>query len=178
VFNLKAFKISVAIVVSFVVCWLPLQTFVLLYYLVPAVREAPASRAQRSVYGAAYFACHYLACANSLLNPLLYCFMNKNFRVCSQAICILLFCSSPLILQDDLREWFATSVLRRRASPPRNSSLRSSGRVIRTCTTTVNGICQNAEPGNGFAIDFSNLCYFIIIFLFLLFLYPLFFGKG
>lgn len=84
-FNLKAFKISVAIVVSFVVCWLPLQTFVLLYYLVPAVREAPASRAQRSVYGAAYFTCHYLACANSLLNPLLYCFMNKNFRVRRQA---------------------------------------------------------------------------------------------
>jgi 7 transmembrane receptor (rhodopsin family) len=81
VLNLKAFKISVAIVVSFVVCWLPLQTFMLLYYLVPAVREAPASRAQRSAYGAAYFACHYLACANSFLNPLLYCFMNKNFRV-------------------------------------------------------------------------------------------------
>jgi len=77
---LQVFKISVAIVVSFVVCWLPLQTFVLCYYSLPEFKLY-LSGFHRNLYGILYFFCHYLACANSCINPLLYCFMNKNFRV-------------------------------------------------------------------------------------------------
>ncbi|CAB3367732.1 Hypothetical predicted protein [Cloeon dipterum] len=103
--RVKVFKISVAIVVSFVVCWLPLQTFVILYYSLPEFRGY-LSDYHKNVYGISYFCCHYLACANSCINPLLYCYMNKNFR-------------------EDLKDWLTSRVRCRTKEDRRSTSLQN-----------------------------------------------------
>ena len=66
--------------VLFALCWLPLQTFLLLYYFVPGF-DSFQTDYERRVYALSYFACHWLANANSMVNPLVYCFMSDNFRV-------------------------------------------------------------------------------------------------
>lgn len=70
----------VTIVVLFALCWLPLQTFLLLYYFVPGF-DSYQTDEERKVYALSYFACHWLANANSMVNPFVYCFMSDNFRV-------------------------------------------------------------------------------------------------
>ncbi|PSN38871.1 RYamide receptor [Blattella germanica] len=75
----KIIKMLVTIVVLFVLCWLPLQTFLLLYYFVPGF-DSFQSVSEKRVYALSYFACHWLANANSMVNPLVYCFMSDNFR--------------------------------------------------------------------------------------------------
>ncbi|KAJ4441730.1 hypothetical protein ANN_11588 [Periplaneta americana] len=69
----------VTIVVLFALCWLPLQTFLLLYYFVPGFDSLDSDH-DRKVYALSYFACHWLANANSMVNPFVYCFMSDNFR--------------------------------------------------------------------------------------------------
>jgi hypothetical protein len=68
------------IVVLFALCWLPLQTFLLLYYFVPGF-DSYQTDEERKIYALSYFACHWLANANSMVNPFVYCFMSENFRV-------------------------------------------------------------------------------------------------
>ncbi|XP_069698807.1 RYamide receptor-like [Periplaneta americana] len=75
----KIIKMLVTIVVLFALCWLPLQTFLLLYYFVPGFDSLDSDH-DRKVYALSYFACHWLANANSMVNPFVYCFMSDNFR--------------------------------------------------------------------------------------------------
>ncbi|GFG30044.1 hypothetical protein Cfor_12342, partial [Coptotermes formosanus] len=75
----KIIKMLVTIVVLFALCWLPLQTFLLLYYFVPGF-DSYQTDEERKVYALSYFACHWLANANSMVNPFVYCFMSDNFR--------------------------------------------------------------------------------------------------
>jgi hypothetical protein len=77
---LQIIKMLVIIVVLFALCWLPLQTFLLLYYFVPGF-DSYRTDEERKVYALSYFACHWLASANSMVNPFVYCFMSDNFRV-------------------------------------------------------------------------------------------------
>ena len=77
---LQIIKMLVTIVVLFALCWLPLQTFLLLYYFVPGF-DSYRTDEERQVYALSYFACHWLASANSMVNPFVYCFMSDNFRV-------------------------------------------------------------------------------------------------
>jgi hypothetical protein len=70
----------VTIVVLFALCWLPLQTFLLLYYFVPGF-DSYQTDDEKKVYALSYFVCHWLANANSMVNPFVYCFMSDNFRV-------------------------------------------------------------------------------------------------
>lgn len=76
----QVIKMLVTIVVLFSLCWLPLQTFNGIYYFYPDFAIATTDRA-RTFYALSYFACLWLANANSFVNPLIYCFMSENFRV-------------------------------------------------------------------------------------------------
>lgn len=61
------------IVLLFGVCWLPLHTF----FVVITFNETAFGDAANGIY----FAFHWLSMANSFVNPVIYGFMNENFRV-------------------------------------------------------------------------------------------------
>lgn len=74
-------KMLLVIVFVFVVSWLPLQTFSMVMFLWPNLRSGfEYQSTQYNIFIATYFASHWLSMAHSCLNPLIYCFMNKNFR--------------------------------------------------------------------------------------------------
>ncbi|XP_067009026.2 RYamide receptor [Anabrus simplex] len=109
----KIIKMLVAIVVLFAVCWLPLQTFLLLYYFVPRFGFYRNDH-ERTVYALSFVACHWLANANSLVNPLVYCFMSENFR-------------------SDLKEMIALKWRSSYGQPQPRDSLRSNSTRATTC---------------------------------------------
>lgn len=70
-----------AIVVAlFIICWLPIQIFGLLVHLKPDV-FFPLDDEDFPGFVAIFLCCHWLAMANSFVNPIVYCFMSDNFRV-------------------------------------------------------------------------------------------------
>ncbi|KAF4525204.1 hypothetical protein B566_EDAN008311 [Ephemera danica] len=73
----KVLLMLVTIVLLFAACWLPLQLFLVLYYFVPGFDQSGTEN--RPYYAGIYLACHWLACANSCVNPIVYCFMSDNF---------------------------------------------------------------------------------------------------
>nr|QEE04287.1 GPCR A44 [Nilaparvata lugens] len=75
----KVIKMLFTIVILFTLFWLPLQTFVVLFYFVPDFGNLLTEQ-QRRIYALSYFGCLWLANANSFVNPLVYCFMSDNFR--------------------------------------------------------------------------------------------------
>lgn len=69
------------VVILFAVSWLPLQTFSLVLFLFPEIRQDfEYQSTQYNIFIGTYFACHWLSMAHSCLNPLIYCFMNDKFR--------------------------------------------------------------------------------------------------
>uniref|UniRef100_A0A3B4AML0 G-protein coupled receptors family 1 profile domain-containing protein n=1 Tax=Periophthalmus magnuspinnatus TaxID=409849 RepID=A0A3B4AML0_9GOBI len=77
-------RLVVVVVAVFVVCWTPIHIFI----LVKALVSIPESIA----ITAAYFFCVALGYTNSSLNPILYAFLDENFKRCFKD-----FCLSPLI---------------------------------------------------------------------------------
>lgn len=68
----------VMIVIVFIVCWLPLQLFIMVVWLhPPSVHNASAY----TFYIVSYLLCHWLAMAHSFINPFIYGFMSNNFKV-------------------------------------------------------------------------------------------------
>lgn len=68
----------ITIVIVFIVCWLPLQLFVIvLWFYSPSVSNAHSYL----TYITFYFLSHWLAMAHSFLNPFIYSFMSENFKV-------------------------------------------------------------------------------------------------
>ena len=65
----------------FGLCWLPLHTFFALHDFSSAFRELLESKSVAPFAGLLYFACHWLAMANSFVNPLIYFTMQSSFRV-------------------------------------------------------------------------------------------------
>uniref|UniRef100_A0A8D8QSE4 Neuropeptide Y receptor n=2 Tax=Cacopsylla melanoneura TaxID=428564 RepID=A0A8D8QSE4_9HEMI len=84
--KVKVVKMLVTIVVMFAVCWLPLQMFLFLFYFIPSFGVQPRDPGWH-IYALSYFACHWIANANSCVNPLVYCFMSENFRTDLKEIC-------------------------------------------------------------------------------------------
>ncbi|KAG9511266.1 RYamide receptor, partial [Fragariocoptes setiger] len=90
--RIKVIKMLAVVVIVFAVFWLPLQLFSLIIYLCPTIREGVVYKSTPyNIFVATYFTCHWLGMAHSCLNPLIYCFMNDNFKydlksVCSQAL--------------------------------------------------------------------------------------------
>ncbi|KAF6208108.1 hypothetical protein GE061_016558 [Apolygus lucorum] len=75
----KIIKMLLTIVLLFALCWLPLQLFILAFYFYPELAKYDTDR-RRNLYAISYFACLWLANANSFVNPLIYSFMSENFR--------------------------------------------------------------------------------------------------
>lgn len=69
------------VVLMFVVSWLPLQTFSMVVFVYPNLRENyQYQSSEYNLFVGAYFTCHWLSMAHSCFNPLIYCFMSDNFR--------------------------------------------------------------------------------------------------
>ncbi|KAM6976400.1 kappa-type opioid receptor isoform 1-T2 [Aplochiton taeniatus] len=79
--NLRRITRLVLVVVAvFVVCWTPIHIFILVKALV-SVPETTAVMA-------AYFFCVALGYTNSSLNPVLYAFLDENFKRCFKDFCL------------------------------------------------------------------------------------------
>uniref|UniRef100_A0A3Q2YRB9 Kappa-type opioid receptor n=1 Tax=Hippocampus comes TaxID=109280 RepID=A0A3Q2YRB9_HIPCM len=72
-------RLVVVVVAVFVVCWTPIHIFILIKALV-SVPETTAIMA-------AYFFCVALGYTNSSLNPILYAFLDENFKRCFKDFC-------------------------------------------------------------------------------------------
>lgn len=71
----------VAVVILFLVSWLPIKIFMTVITYSPEwlFIDDPQSN---NAYIASYFICHWLAMNTSMINPIIYSFMSKSFRVC------------------------------------------------------------------------------------------------
>lgn len=69
----------ITIVTFFGLCWLPLHSFILVMEITNMDRWADSDL--QKVLGHLYFVAHWLAMSNSFVNPIIYGFMNDNFRV-------------------------------------------------------------------------------------------------
>ncbi|KAG1969817.1 kappa-type opioid receptor [Pimephales promelas] len=79
--NLRRITRLVLVVVAvFVVCWTPIHIFILVKALAHGVPETTAVMA-------AYFFCVALGYTNSSLNPILYAFLDENFKRCFRDFC-------------------------------------------------------------------------------------------
>lgn len=75
------------VVIVFAVSWLPMQTFSMVQFLYPEIRENIGYQSfEYNIFVCAYFVSHWLSMAHSCLNPLIYCFMNDKFRTDLQAL--------------------------------------------------------------------------------------------
>lgn len=75
------------VVIMFVIMWLPLQTFSFIVLLFPDIRNNYKYKSLNyNIFVGTYFVCHWLSVAHSCLNPLIYCFMNDNFRTDLEAL--------------------------------------------------------------------------------------------
>uniref|UniRef100_A0A8C5H5U2 Kappa-type opioid receptor-like n=1 Tax=Gouania willdenowi TaxID=441366 RepID=A0A8C5H5U2_GOUWI len=73
-------RLVVVVVAVFVVCWTPIHIFILVKALV-SVPETTAIMA-------AYFFCVAMGYTNSSLNPILYAFLDENFKRCFKDFCL------------------------------------------------------------------------------------------
>ncbi|XP_068566088.1 delta-type opioid receptor-like [Cebidichthys violaceus] len=73
-------RLVVVVVAVFVVCWTPIHIFI----LVKALGSIPETTAIM----AAYFFCVALGYTNSSLNPVLYAFLDENFKRCFKDFCL------------------------------------------------------------------------------------------
>uniref|UniRef100_T1K3U4 G-protein coupled receptors family 1 profile domain-containing protein n=1 Tax=Tetranychus urticae TaxID=32264 RepID=T1K3U4_TETUR len=78
--KMKVIKMLAVVVILFALCWLPLQLFNILYWFEIYIFD-PDTQIGIYLHNGLFFLCHWLAMANSFLNPIIYCFMSDNFRV-------------------------------------------------------------------------------------------------
>ncbi|XP_068229236.1 prolactin-releasing peptide receptor-like [Palaemon carinicauda] len=76
--KVKVINMMITVMVCFVLCWFPLQVLQFLVYFAPEITTCRGNAC--FTYYMSFFACHWLAMANSFMNPFIYCFMSKNFR--------------------------------------------------------------------------------------------------
>ncbi|KAL8573611.1 hypothetical protein ACOMHN_007164 [Nucella lapillus] len=81
----KVVKMLVAVVVMFTLCWLPLHIFFLLLDFQPDLMAYHTVQEERFFVGL-FYTVHWLAMANSFVNPIIYSFTNESFRV--DLVCI------------------------------------------------------------------------------------------
>ncbi|XP_035469058.1 delta-type opioid receptor-like [Scophthalmus maximus] len=98
-------RLVVVVVAVFVVCWTPIHIFILIKALV-SVPETTAVMA-------AYFFCVALGYTNSSLNPVLYAFLDENFKRCFKD-----FCLSAKLKGEKVSEGKKTTITLREASVP------------------------------------------------------------
>ncbi|XP_071550639.1 prolactin-releasing peptide receptor-like isoform X2 [Panulirus ornatus] len=76
--KVKVINMMVAVMACFVLSWFPLQVLQFLIYFAPEIMECRGQ--QCFAYYMSFFTCHWIAMANSFMNPFIYCFMSNNFR--------------------------------------------------------------------------------------------------
>lgn len=79
---MQIIRMLVAVVIVFLICWLPIRILMTVITFSPTwlfIDDLHSSQ----VYIVSYFTCHYLAMSNSFVNPIIYSFMSKSFRVSS-----------------------------------------------------------------------------------------------
>ncbi|XP_063586925.1 RYamide receptor-like [Penaeus indicus] len=77
--KVKVINMMIAVMVCFVLSWFPLQVLQFLIYFAPDITQCRGREC--FAYYMSFFTCHWIAMANSFMNPFIYCFMSKNFRV-------------------------------------------------------------------------------------------------
>lgn len=75
-------QMVLAVVAAFVLCWMPVQVLA----LVQAIGKVDLGGSQTAV--AAMHFCIALGYANSSLNPVLYAFLDENFKRCFREFCV------------------------------------------------------------------------------------------
>ncbi|XP_017567910.1 delta-type opioid receptor-like [Pygocentrus nattereri] len=73
-------RLVLVVVAAFIICWTPIHIFILLKAIV-AIPET-------TTVMAAYFLCVALGYTNSSLNPILYAFLDENFKRCFKDFCL------------------------------------------------------------------------------------------
>ncbi|UXI23212.1 Extracellular sulfatase SULF-1-like protein [Sarcoptes scabiei] len=76
----KVLKMLITIIGVFTVCWSPIQIFNILIYFKPNFLHVDSELKYYTFVGS-YFFCHWISMAHSFMNPIIYSFMSKNFRV-------------------------------------------------------------------------------------------------
>ncbi|KAH9361437.1 hypothetical protein HPB48_003889 [Haemaphysalis longicornis] len=72
-------KMMIACVAAFLLCWLPLNLFIVVSEQYPSIYDL-------SGIGYMWFVCHWLAMSHACYNPLIYFWMNAKFRAGLQAL--------------------------------------------------------------------------------------------
>ncbi|XP_050051977.2 RYamide receptor-like isoform X2 [Dermacentor andersoni] len=75
----KMIKMMIACVAAFLLCWLPLNLFIVVSEQYPSIYDL-------SGIGYMWFVCHWLAMSHACYNPLIYFWMNAKFRAGLQAL--------------------------------------------------------------------------------------------
>src|SRR6218665_663029 len=70
----------IAIITAFALCWLPIQIFQLVVYFSPNILDNSSDTKYYTFVGT-YFVCHWISMAHSFMNPIIYSFMSKSFKV-------------------------------------------------------------------------------------------------
>ncbi|XP_023224282.1 RYamide receptor-like [Centruroides sculpturatus] len=81
----KMIKMMITCVTAYSLCWLPLNTFVLVGDQHPEIYKLP-----EIIY--VWFVCHWLAMSHTCYNPLIYCWMNTKMRAGFQHVYRSVFC--------------------------------------------------------------------------------------
>ena len=71
----------VVIVLVFAICWFPLHLFFLAIDFLPESIRQWREELDEQSFTYTFLAFHFLAMSSSYVNPLIYSFMNQNFRV-------------------------------------------------------------------------------------------------
>ncbi|XP_060640301.2 delta-type opioid receptor [Anolis sagrei] len=74
-------RMVLVVVAAFIICWTPIQIFVIVWTLVGIDRDNPY------VMASLHF-CIALGYTNSSLNPILYAFLDENFKRCFREFCL------------------------------------------------------------------------------------------
>lgn len=81
----KVNRLLVTVVLTFGLCWGPIHLFTLLNHIYSSTFEELATNNFRT-YSVIYLICHLLAMTHSILNPIVYCLVSKDLRVCVSII--------------------------------------------------------------------------------------------
>lgn len=118
----KMTKMMITIVTIFTLCWLPLNTLI-----VVADQDERVWNYENIIY--IWFVCHWLAMSHASYNPIIYCWMNAKFREGFKQLCHRIGCMKS-------RQRYSESTLRRSNTCTtytsiRNMSIRGSTSISR-----------------------------------------------
>ena len=77
---MQVIKMLLAVVALFAICWLPLHVFTVVVDFNQELTNYK-SKQEKEMLIAIYYVVHWLAMSNSFVNPIIYSFLNNNFKV-------------------------------------------------------------------------------------------------